>query len=165
MEQLGINLGGLATQIVAFLLFGLILYIVLHKPITQGLDRRSDRIRESLEAAERAQKQIEESKHNAEVEIQKARIEGQKIISEAQNNAKRVEDLEIANAYQRAQEIISQAHSQIKQERDTAFDELRTLFADLTISASEKLIGSSFDKATHEKLIHSIITQELKDKV
>ena len=61
MEALGINVPGLVTQIVGFLILFGILYLLLYKPILRMLDQRSVRIRESLEAAQRAQEGAAES--------------------------------------------------------------------------------------------------------
>ena len=54
MGGLGITLPGLLTQLVSFLAIFLALYFLLYKRITRMLDARASRIRESLEAADRA---------------------------------------------------------------------------------------------------------------
>ncbi|MFQ5934548.1 MAG: hypothetical protein ACE5KI_07895, partial [Dehalococcoidia bacterium] len=53
MEALGINLPGLITQIVSFVILFALLYRLLYKPVLRLLDQRSNRIKESLETAER----------------------------------------------------------------------------------------------------------------
>ena len=64
MEALGINLGSLITSVVSFLvLFGL-LHVVLYKPILKVLDKRSARIKESLETAERIKKDYARSEED-----------------------------------------------------------------------------------------------------
>ena len=55
MEALGINLPGLLTQMVSFLILFLVLWALLYKPVLRVLDQRADRIRESLETAQKAQ--------------------------------------------------------------------------------------------------------------
>ena len=55
MEALGINPSGLLTQIISFLILFAVLYALLYKPLLRVMDQRSSRIKESLEAAERAQ--------------------------------------------------------------------------------------------------------------
>ena len=55
MEAIGINVAGLITQLVSFGVLFLVLWLLLYKPIVRMLDERSERIRESLEASERAQ--------------------------------------------------------------------------------------------------------------
>jgi F-type H+-transporting ATPase subunit b len=44
-------------------------------------------------------------------------------------------------------------------ERDEAIAEIRRQFADLTISAAEKVIGQSLDKKAHERLIDEVLAE------
>ena len=64
MDALGINLSGLITQVVSFVVLFFVLYRLLYKPVLGALDKRSNRIKESLEAAEKAR---QESDHAQEV--------------------------------------------------------------------------------------------------
>ena len=54
MEQLGINLPGLITQIVSFVILFAILSKLLYKPLVNLLDQRAEKITAGLEPAERA---------------------------------------------------------------------------------------------------------------
>ena len=98
MDALGINIPGIVTQLVSFLvLFGL-LYKLLYNPILKMLDERSTKIKESLQTAEDAQKEASEAKSDMEKQLQEARIEGQTMISQAREAADRFRDEEIAKA-------------------------------------------------------------------
>ena len=55
MDALGINLPGLITQIVSFIILFAVLYVLLYKPVLQMLDRRSNSIKESLDIAQKNQ--------------------------------------------------------------------------------------------------------------
>ena len=77
MDALGINLPGLLTQLISFTILVLILYKFLYGPITNMLDQRADRIKESLEAAERARDEAASSAESVEKEMVNARVEGQ----------------------------------------------------------------------------------------
>ena len=54
MDALGINLPGLLTQLISFTVLMVVLYKFLYGPITRMLDERAERIKGSLEAADRA---------------------------------------------------------------------------------------------------------------
>jgi len=47
MEAIGVNLPGLITQIVSFVILFAALYALLYKPVLRMLDQRSSRIKES----------------------------------------------------------------------------------------------------------------------
>ena len=163
LEQLGINLGGLLTQLVSIIILGVVLYMVLHKPITQALNKRSERIRESLEAADKALQDVADSAQKTEKEMQKVRSEGQRIISEAREAAEKLQDREAKAVSKRTEEMIAQAQAQIKRERDAAFEELRNRFSDLAIIAAEQVVRKALDKETHENLIDSMLKDALQE--
>ena len=68
MEALGINLPGLVTQLVSFLILFAILAKLLYGPIQKTLTDRTERIRESLEAADRAKEEAASSAERVEAE-------------------------------------------------------------------------------------------------
>ena len=90
MEALGINLPGLITSIVSFLILFGILRAVLYKPMLKMLDNRSARIKDSLETAERTKKDAERSQEETQRRIEAARNEGQSMIVQAKEIAGRV---------------------------------------------------------------------------
>ena len=61
MEALGINLPGLITQIISFLILLFVLSKLLYKPVIKMLDDRAERIKTSLSAAEKAKEQAEKA--------------------------------------------------------------------------------------------------------
>ena len=155
MDALGINIPGIVTQLVSFLvLFGL-LYKLLYNPILKMLDERSTKIKESLQAAEDAQKEASEAKSDMEKQLQEARIEGQTMISQAREAADRFRDEEIA----KAREERARAESDIQRERDAAVDELRKQFADLAITAAEKVTLQSINKSAHTEVIEEVLKE------
>jgi hypothetical protein len=91
-EGLGINLPGLLTQLVSFLVIFFILAKLLYPRILQMLDERARRIKESLDAAEKAKQQAASAAEQVEKEIANARVEGQKLIGEAREAAARFRD-------------------------------------------------------------------------
>ena len=62
MDALGINLPGLITQIVSFVILFFILSKVLYKPLVGMLDQRAEKIKSSLDAAEKAKEAEEEAR-------------------------------------------------------------------------------------------------------
>ena len=98
MEALGINLPGLITSIVSFLILFGILRAVLYKPMLKMIDNRSARIRNSLEAADRAQNEADRSQEEMQSQIETARNEGQSMIAQAKEIADRVRQEELAKA-------------------------------------------------------------------
>ena len=159
MSDLGINVPVLIIQLVNFAFLLLVLRLFVYKPVLRMLDERRERIREGLNAADRGREQAAEAERQAQEQIESARREGQQIIQNAQQIAQRLQEDGRQQAQQQADAIIERARSEIQLERDSAITELRKEFADLTISAAEKVIGQSLDRDAHQRLIEQSLAE------
>ncbi len=159
MEGLGINLPGLITQIVSFLILFGVLYVLLYKPILKMLDQRSTRIKESLETADRVREEAAKSQKDMEKQLLAAREEGQALIAQARQAADRYREEEMVKAKQEIVKEREKAQGEIKREKDMALEELKREFADLAITAAEKVIERSLDKKAHQELIQKVLQE------
>ena len=159
MEALGINLPGLITQIVSFGILFAILYRLLYKPLLGTLDRRSGRIRESLEAAQSARDDAARSQEEMQGQLAAARAEGQQLIAQAREVADRFREEELANARAEIGAERTRAQANIQRERDLAIEELRREFAGLAITAAERVINRSLDESVHRELIEGVLEE------
>lgn len=157
--ELGINLPGLIIQVINVALIILILRALLYKPVIRMLDRRSERIKESLEAAERQKQESLRAEEEVKKELDQARQEGQVLIGQATQIADRLKEEAREGARREAEAIINRARSEIQRERDEAVEQVRQQFADLTIVAAEKVIRKSLDKSTHQELIEEVLRE------
>jgi F-type H+-transporting ATPase subunit b len=159
ITDLGINLPVLIIQLVNFAFLFVVLKMFVFKPILKMLDERRERIREGLNAADRGREQAAEAERQALEQIEAARREGQTIIQNAQQISQRLQEEGRQQAQQQAEALLERARSEIQLERDNAISELRKEFADLTISAAEKVIGQSLDRAAHQRLIEQALAE------
>ena len=161
MGGLGITLPGLVNQLVAFLVFFGLLYLVLYKPMTRMLDSRSSRIRESLEAADRARQEAASSAEQVERELGDARNQGQALIAEARTAASQFRQQEDARTRAEMEAMLERARAEIGRERDAAVEQVRRQFADLAITAAERVVERSLDKDAHAQLIDKVLEEGL----
>ena len=161
MSGLGITLPGLLTQLVSFLVLFGALYLVLYKPMTRMLDSRSLRIRESLESADRARQEAASSAEQVEQELAQARIQGQALIAEARTAASQFRQQEDVRTRGEMEAMLERARTEIERERDAAIEQVRRQFADLAITAAERVVERSLDKDTHAQLIDKVLEEGL----
>ncbi|MCH9035918.1 MAG: F0F1 ATP synthase subunit B, partial [Chloroflexi bacterium] len=161
MGELGINLPGLVVQLFNVALILIILRLLLYKPILGLLDRRSIRIKESLEAAERAQTESARSEEQVKKILSEARQEGQGLINQAAEMGERVREEARDKAKEEGEALISRARSEIGRERDEAVEKVRREFSSLAILAAEKVIDTELDEKRHRKLIDSVLEESL----
>ena len=60
-------------------------------------------------------------------------------------------------ARQDAEQIVVRAREEVQAERDRAIQQLHQEFADLTITAAERVIGQSLDRSAHQRLIDEVL--------
>lgn len=156
-SALGIDLPTLIAFIVNFIILYVILKALLFKPIMRTLDERRKRIAESLQTVEDIRRQASESQHTVQAQIEEARAQGQQLIAQAQQASSRIQEDARTTAQRMQESMLARARTEIQLERDTALGELRREFADLTITAAEKVIGQSLDRQSHERLINQVL--------
>jgi F-type H+-transporting ATPase subunit b len=152
-------LPGLLSQLIGFAILLVLLRFVAFKPFMRMMDERSRRVREGLEAAEKMKEQAAQSDVAVQKRLDEARQEGQTLIGQAQQIASRLQDEARQQARTEGEALLARARNEIQLERDEAIAHIRREFADLTITAAEKVINQSLDKKAHERLIEEVLAE------
>ena len=163
ISALGINLPSLLAQLINFTLLLVLLTVLAYKPLLRVLDERKKRIQEGLEASEAAKQRLSETEKEVARELDKARQEGQTLIGQAQQMAARIQEEGRQQARAEGEQLLERARSEIQMERDSAIAELRREFADLTITAAERVIRRSLDRQAHRQLIEEVLAEAPHD--
>ena len=158
-ETLGVHVPSLLIYLVNFLLVLGILGLFAYRPILRLMDQRADRIRESLEASERAREEAATSQEAIEAQLVEARREGQRIVEQARESAERFRAEEMERARNEAENFVERARSDIQRERDVVIEEVRASFGDLAITAAERVVRRSLDRQAHEDLITQVLEE------
>lgn len=159
MEALGINLPGLIGQMVNFLLLFGLLSLLVYRPVLRMLDERAARIRESIETAEAIRQQAARAQEEIQARLDEARREGQILMAQAERLGDQLKEEARQEARREAELILARARADFELEREHAVNELRREFVDLAISAAERVIRESLDRAKHERLIRDVLEQ------
>jgi F-type H+-transporting ATPase subunit b len=153
IAALGFNLPGLIAQLVNFGILLVVMRLFLYKPVLRILDERKARIEEGLNRAEQAAVQASASQDEARRVIDEARGQGRDLVATAQDAAARLRAELEERARADADQIVTRAREEIQNERDQAIEQLRREFTDLALTAAERVIGQSLDRAAHQRLI------------
>ncbi|MGB2695431.1 MAG: F0F1 ATP synthase subunit B [Dehalococcoidia bacterium] len=159
MDELGINLPLLVAQVINFFIVLVALRLFLYKPVLAMLDRRAQRVREGLDAAEESKEHASAAEQEMTGQIEEARRQGQALIAQAQEASNRVQEEARNQARREAEVLLERARGEIQLERDQAIAELRREFADLTVNAAEKVISQSLDRDAHRRLIDEVLAE------
>ena len=99
MGSLGINAWNLIVQLIAFIIFVWLLWRYALGPIVRVLDQRQERIRESMEAAQKMQAELQATAAKNEEVLVEARREAQRIVSQARQQLRQeIGDLAVTAA-------------------------------------------------------------------
>ena len=157
--SLGINLPVLVAQLVNFTILLIVLRMVAWGPLMRMMDRRTERIREGLEAADQSKAQAARAEETVAQQLAESRGQGQALIAQAQETANRIQEDSRNQALREAEVLLERARNEIQLERDQAIAELRRQFADITVSAAEKVISQSLDRQAHRRLIDEVLAE------
>lgn len=159
MDKLGLNLPGLIAHLVNFGILLFILWRFVLPPVQRMLDERRERIRESLEAADRMRTQAMDAERQVQAQLDEARRQGRQLVDEAQAIANRMQEDARVQAHTEIEQLRARAVQDIELQRDAAIASLRREFADVTITAAEKVINQSLDRQSHQRLIDDVLSQ------
>ena len=159
LAKLGFSLPTLIAQVVNFGLLLLVLRLFAYKPIIKMLDNRANKIKESLEAGDRAKQEAVSAEKEIAKKIEEASASGQQIVGQAVKTAEEVKKRAAQDAKKEADAIITKAQVEIQREKQESMTELRKEVADLAVLVAGKAIGTSLDKETQRKLIDNTLKE------
>ena len=121
MEQLGIHFPSLIVYLVNFILLVLILYFVAYKRILALLDSRSERIKNSLDEAEKARLESDKIQEELKNEIAKARNDAQNLLDDARKIAEQYKEDQKQKATEEIQQFMSESREQLSREKQKLY--------------------------------------------
>jgi F-type H+-transporting ATPase subunit b len=159
MEGLGINLGYLIVQIIAFIVIYTLMTRFVYDPLMRSLSERRARIAKGLEDAAAAAN----ARRNAEAEAEKvlaaARADAAKVIEEARGRGEEVARQVEAEARAEAEKIRADAREAATAERDQQLAGLRGQVGDISVAIARRLIGESLDAKRQQAAISDFFTR------
>jgi len=165
MEALGINLGLLIVQIIAFTIVMLTLNSWVYKPMLDMMETRKQKIAQGLEDARVAA----DARLNAEKEASKiiadAQAEASKVVREATDRAATAGKDVKAAAEAEAAKAREVALGEAEVERDRILGDLRGQVASLAIAAANKLVGEALDEKKQRALLDEFFSGVKDGKV
>ena len=129
-------------------------------PILSAVEEREEGIKEALESAEKAKKEMENLNADNERILTEARLERDALLKEAREikNAIISEAKDIANL--ESDKILTSAKEQISNEKMKAITELKNTVGDLSIDIAEKVLKSELqDKEKQKALVASVLKE------
>lgn len=158
--MLEINPGLIVWTVITFVIVVLILRSAAWKPLVKALNDREEKIRSSLEQAERAHEEAQRLLDENRKVLAAAEEQSGRIIRDGRDMGERLKNEIMEKAQSSSRQMIEQAKEEIGREKDAALVQLRGEVSDLAIAAAGKILEANLDTAQQRKLVDSAI-QEL----
>lgn len=117
---------------------------------------REQRIAEGLEAADRAEKDLELAQKKATEQLREAKEQAAGIVEQANKRASQIVEEAKEQAAAEAERIKVAAHAEVEREASQAREELRGQVATLVLVGAEKVLGASVDASAHAQMLDKL---------
>lgn len=151
-------IGTIFWAVLIFSIFFLVLTKFAWKPILGALRQRDEMIKGSLEAAEKARKDMIQLQSDNEAILRKAREEREDILREARDVRDKLIAEAKGRATQEASKIVENAKAGIEREKAKALAEIHDQLATLSVEIASRLLGEKLSRTgEQEKLINKYL--------
>ena len=165
MEALGINLGLLIVQIIAFIIVFLTLNAWVYKPMLDMMEARRNKIAQGLEDARVAAEARNDAESQASKILANAQAEASKIVGEATERAASAGKEVKAAADAEAAKAREAAMAEAELERNRILGDLRGQVAALALAAANKIVGETLDDKKQHALLNEFFSGVKSGKV
>jgi len=146
-------------QTIAFAIFVWFTMKYVWPPITQAMQERQKKIAEGLDAAGRAQRDLDLAQEKASQTLRETKEHAAQIIEQANKSANLIIEEAKGQARSEGDRLITAAKAEIEQEVNRAKDELRAQVAVLAVQGAEQILGSEVDAKAHSELVNKLAAQ------
>ena len=159
--MIGISLSAFVTQLIGVVIILFLLYRLLYKPVAKNMEDRSLKIKESLEAADRARAEVTQAGAEADERIREAQAQAQQIVSEARAAAQNLGEAEATKTQQRVAEMLAKAETDGERRKEQAIKEAQTEIGTLVALATEQLVRQKVDAKSDKVLVDKVVEEAL----
>lgn len=152
-----VRLGLMVWTIVCFALTFFVLKRFAFGYIQKAIDERRERIRRSIEEAEKARTEARRLLEEHRALIDQARGQAEQILAEARKVAESMARRAREETEADRQRRLEETKRQIEAETQRALHQIRAEVAELTLIATAKVTGKVLDDSDHKRLIEEAI--------
>lgn len=120
------------------------------------MQEREQRIADGLDAADKADKDLELAKKHAVEQMKEAKDQAGTIVEQANKRAIQIVEEAKEAAVVEADRIKAQAEAEVERVVSQAREELRGKVATLVLTGAEKILGASVDAKAHNSMLEKL---------
>ncbi len=149
------------TQLLTTIVLCIIVYKLLYKPVRAMLDKRATFIKKNIDESQRDQKLAASKLTEADLKLNKAKLEAQKIVVSAHEDmdTARLEALEETKDVARRLKL--KADEEIESAKKQAVDDIRKEMVNMALLASEQVLERELNQDDNDKIVDEFIKGRL----
>ena len=124
-----------------------------------AMRERQQTIADGLEAASKAQRDLEHAQARSDEIVDAARAEARGIVDEARSQASQMIENARTDAESERERILKAAQADVAQEVNRAKETLRAEVADLAVMGAERILEASIDRDRHAALLDRVAAE------
>lgn len=139
-------------EVVSFAILVFLLAKFALPPILQTLEAREQKIKESLEQADRHRAEAEQKLKEYEAKMAASAREAETLLNAARERAQRIMEENEQRLKTETQRLKEDATREIEQERRRAIQDIRHQTTEMALLVAEKVVGRSLTDADHKRM-------------
>lgn len=149
----------LIGQSITFFIFVWFCLKFIWPPIRSAMAEREQKIADGLQAADRAEHDLELAREKVGHQLHEAKQEAAAIIEQANKRSAQIVDEAKENARVEGDRLKQAAQAEIEQEVNRAREKLRHQVSTLAVAGAEKILQSSIDVEMHRDLVDKLAAE------
>ena len=146
----------LIGQMISFALFVWFCMKFVWPPVTQAMRERQAKIAEGLDAANRAERDLELAQEKATSQMRESKEQAAEIMENANKRANQIIDEAKEAAKAEGARLVAAAQAEVEQEVNRAKETLRAQVSELAVAGAAKILGKSVDASAHDDLLNKL---------
>ena len=149
----------LIGQAIAFAVFVWFCMTFVWPPVTAALAERQRKIADGLNAADKAQRDLDAAHAQVAAELKAVKAQAAQLIEQATRRGNQIVEEAKAQAQVEADRVKAQGLAQLEQDIVSAKDTLRAQVASLAVAGAEKILHAEINAEKHAVLLQQLATE------
>lgn len=149
----------LIGQVITFAVFVWFCMKLVWPFLLNAMQDREKKIADGLDAANRAQRDLEQAQAKVEEQLRESKEKAAEIIEQANKRASQIIDEAKEAASQEGERLVAAAQAEIEQEANRAKEVLRQQVSELAVAGASKILAKSIDESAHSELLDQLVKE------
>jgi F-type H+-transporting ATPase subunit b len=156
LNTLGVNWTMLVAQLLNFGILLVALTYLLYKPVLKLIDERRERIRQSMEHAEKLEVQVQEMEKERKKRMKELDDQAKTFLEQAREQAEGTKKQILDGAKAEVDQMLEKGRKQLHDEKQKLLTDLQKTVSSVSVSLAEKILEREFSDADQKRMLSEL---------